>query len=73
VSNSGYPFGASGASDYLPPLMKGTTMKSMTVKKALKVAASAAGLVAVLLIPTGCSTAVGGTGGNGGLTVNLPI
>jgi hypothetical protein len=53
--------------------MKGTTMKSMTVKKALKVAASAAGLVAVLLIPTGCSTAVGGTGGNGGLTVNLPI
>jgi hypothetical protein len=48
-------------------------MKSMTVKKALKVAASAAGLIAVLLVPTGCSTAVGGTGGSGGLSVNLPL
>nr|BBX78042.1 hypothetical protein MFLOJ_18290 [Mycobacterium florentinum] len=47
-------------------------MKSMTAKKTLKVAAAAAGLVAVMLVPTGCSTAVGGTGGSGGLTINLP-
>lgn len=48
-------------------------MTSMTVKKALKVAAVAAGLVAVMLVPAGCSTAVGGAGGNGGLTINLPL
>ncbi|MEZ0350876.1 hypothetical protein [Mycobacterium sp. pR1184] len=46
-------------------------MTSITAKKAFKVAAAAAGLVAVLLVPTGCSTAVGGTGGNGGLTISL--
>ncbi|WAC90078.1 hypothetical protein [Mycobacterium sp. Aquia_213] len=43
----------------------------MTSKKALKVAAAAVGLVAVMLVPSGCSTAVGGTGGNGGLTISL--
>ncbi|MCV7167638.1 hypothetical protein [Mycobacterium stomatepiae] len=44
----------------------------MTAKKALNVAAATAGLVAVMLVPTGCSTAVGGTGGSGGLSINLP-
>jgi len=43
--------------------MKGMTMKS--IKKTLKAAVLAAGLVAVLLLPTGCAPTTSTTGCDG--------
>lgn len=48
---------------------KGATMKSMNTKKTLKAAATAAGLVAVLLLPTGCTATAATTGGTTGGTL----
>jgi hypothetical protein len=43
------------------PPIKGTIMNVKSTKKTLKAAAVVAGLVAALLLPTGCMTPVGGT------------
>jgi hypothetical protein len=43
--------------------MKGATMKSKRIKKTLKTAAAAVGLVTVLLVPTGCASSAAGSGG----------
>jgi hypothetical protein len=47
------------------PQRKGAPMNAKNAKTTLKVAAVAAGLVAVLL-PTGCSSMTGGAGHGGG-------
>jgi hypothetical protein len=62
----------SSAQAAIHPQMKGTIVNAKSTKRTLKVAAVVAGLVAVLLVPTGCSTAMGGTGGGGpGVTIGL--
>jgi len=43
-------------------------MKPKT-KRTLRAAAAITGLVAVLLLPTGCTTASGGAGGGGLITI----
>jgi hypothetical protein len=55
------------------PQTEGTIMNAKNTKRPLKVAAVVAGLVAALLLPTGCMTeAPGGTGGGGsGITIGL--
>ncbi|CDO87698.1 hypothetical protein BN973_02054 [Mycobacterium triplex] len=40
-------------------------MKSQSTKKTLKASAAALGVAAMLILPTGCSTAAGGAGGGG--------
>jgi hypothetical protein len=42
--------------------MKGKFMNTKSTKKTLKAAVAVAGLIAVLLGSTGCSSAAGGTG-----------
>ncbi|WP_445161368.1 hypothetical protein ACTXG5_25140 [Mycobacterium sp. Dal123C01] len=44
-------------------------MKSKNAKKTIRAVAAATGVVAILLVPTGCSTAAGGTGGGGLITI----
>jgi hypothetical protein len=46
-------------------------MKSKNAKKTIRAVAAATGVVAMLLLGTGCSTAAGGTGGSGLLGVTL--
>jgi hypothetical protein len=68
VSNRGYPALALAANGYARQ-MKGTIMNAKSAKRTLKVAAVVAALVAALLLPTGCMTASGGTGGGPGVTI----
>jgi hypothetical protein len=68
VSNRGYPALALVANGYARQ-MKGTIMNAKSAKRTLKVAAVVAALVAALLLPTGCMTASGGTGGGPGVTI----
>ncbi len=51
-------------------------MKAKNTMKTLKAAAAAAGLITVLVVPTGCATSAAGSGGlvnTGGNTCTLPL
>jgi hypothetical protein len=55
------------------PQTKGMIMNAKSTQGTLKTAAVVAGLVAMLLLPTGCMTPAAGTsgGGGGGITISL--